>query len=156
MERAQIDPKDLERHSGTSVPATAPRPFDPADAAERIRIFGKLFGLYPQRRDPEISLEAYREATNDWSTVWLRWGCLRLIDEPDRIFLPVINEVRKQTAYAFRGWRRHMAGQKMVQYNPHSPDDPIDVDLECRIARGLEPLRSLITQGGRPNAGRIT
>ena len=135
--------------SKASGSGTTSEPFDVKDQAERLRIISKLFSLYPKQQDAEMRLEALRESTSDIPSTWISHACKRLTEEPYRKWCPVVNEIRQQAARSFREWRRKMSGQRKLQYNAHVQGDPLDVERELKLARGLEPLVPLITPGGR-------
>jgi hypothetical protein len=118
-------------HSATSSERT--------DLAERARMFGKLFTLYPQQKDMlELRARAYIDETRDVPAWALSHGLQRLVRKKTD-FAPSVAEIRKECALFVRERHRLANGLDPSGWNPHT--DAGEIDVERWLQRSSEQLR---------------
>ena len=100
--------------------------------AERLRIFGKLFSLFPQREAVELSIESYVDETIRIPCSWLRGACKRLTLERGRKFCPSISELHGTLATMNREFRNRQRGIDLDEYSPVCRPPPTVVQREVR------------------------
>lgn len=96
-----------------------------ASSRERLDLVSKLFAAYPTaQRDTTAAIAVYLEETADIPIPWLREGLARLRNEPGRVFLPSVSELRTASARAVVSARRAARGEP-----EHAAVPQLDVDV---------------------------
>jgi len=136
MDRVDLD-RAVEDASRPSKPVSASVPAP--DLNERLRLFTKLFTLYPlsATQDTEGAILAYIDETRDVPAYWLSIGLSKLVREPGRRFAPSLGEIRDAALRAIRAHRRRSAGQPEKMPGV-TGDDPIRPERELSWARSAE------------------
>lgn len=94
MEQPRGDTTDSRMLPATSSPRLTR---ESAEHRERVRLFSKLFAIYPQAagETSELKLRAYLDETMDIEPVWLSRALARLVRQ-EREFAPSLAEVRAE------------------------------------------------------------
>jgi len=89
-----------------------------ADLAERARMFGKLFTLYPAQADSvELRIRAYIDETRDIQALVISHALKRLVRKPGQ-FAPSVAQIRIECGRVLR--ERHRAAEGL------DPDGGLD------------------------------
>lgn len=118
-----------------------------ADLAERLRMFGKLFTLYPtQKESVELKIRAYIDETRDIPAVWLSHALRRLVRKAEE-FAPSVGAIRKEAAHVVRESHRRALG---LEPGAGIPADGINVDRWLEKAHEPIPSSHQLTSGAVP------
>ncbi len=113
------------------------------EKAERLRMLGKLFSLYPPRPDAEMAMAAYLDELGDVPALLLSHGLKRLVRRGGD-FVPSLAAIRKECARLLRA--RHRAAMGLEPEGNSSRTDPDEIDAERWLARARNPLPMLPAQ----------
>lgn len=94
-----------------------------AEQQQRVTLIGKLLACYPARAEMELTLAAYLDDTADIALPWLIEGLRSFRDEPGRVFLPAISEVRTAVARSISKARMQALGREMPTGSQQKPPD---------------------------------
>jgi len=118
------------------------------DDAERLRMFSKLFALYPaaQGEDVELKMSAYMEETRQIPALVLSHALKRLIGARANPYVPSCYEILRACAVVVREWKRKAEGRSVIEHNPRvdeAPDQEIDVWYWIRQAPAVLERKAL-------------
>jgi hypothetical protein len=137
------DPASL-RPRETCSPATAAVP---DDIVHRLRMFAKLFSIYPVPQgteELEMKISAYIDLTRDVPWRILSHALHRLVQRPGA-FAPPPADVLRESARIIREMKRRSEGRDPSGYNPRA-DEP-ELDVERWVAEGPRVAQLLLGAG---------
>ena len=119
---------------------SSPSTRNASDSAERMRIFTKLFTLYPlaATQNPKAAIAAFVDETADVPVYWIASGLARLTKESDRRFAPSLGEIRGAALRAIRAARWARDGAPPVSPHGEPPLHPAR-ELEWAASRPRMP-----------------
>lgn len=98
---------------------------------ERLRIFTKLFSMFPIAGQLNIkaTMAAYIEETKDIHELVLSHALRKLVDQKDRKWVPQTNEIKRKAAEIIRAAQPRSPKAFALGYNPWVPE-PAEVDVD--------------------------
>lgn len=108
--------------------------------AERLRIFAKLFSMFPLAGQLNIkaTMAAYIEETRCIHELVLSHALRKLVDQKDRKWVPATNEIKREAAHIIRAAQPRNPRAFALGYNPWVPE-PAEPDVE----KWLQPEQQL-------------
>ncbi len=132
--------RDPSRPRSETSPAGKGSSASASDRQERLRIFGKLFALYPcpSSEDGEIKMTAYLEETRTVPPLVLSHAMKRLVSSRANSYMPSVYEILRMSARVVREWHQIAEGREPNEYNPRLESSESEIDIERWLARAHE------------------
>jgi hypothetical protein len=121
------------------------KPGELDDVEERLRMFSKLFLLFPAPRGPELEakIAAYVDETSQVPPIVLSHALSRLVKRCEQ-YAPSVADILRESARVIREAKLASEGRPTHEYNGHAP---FELNVERWLARGREVAELLLPAG---------